>query len=99
MEGAKRSHVATSEIATLDHELGDDPVEGRALVSKALLASAQSTKVLGRPWDIFVEEVEHDAFRFGCITTQARPNISMELTQLVRWMITSAEGRAKWSGG
>jgi len=59
--------IATSEIATLDHEFGNDPVEDGALVSKALLASAESTEVLDRPWDIVVEEVEHDAFRFGAV--------------------------------
>jgi hypothetical protein len=93
VEGAKRSHVATSEIATLDHELGNDPVEARTLVSEALLASAESTKVLGRLWDIFIEKVEHDAFRFGWIITQTGAKVSIKSTQLARWMMTSAESR------
>jgi hypothetical protein len=38
--------TASSKVSTLDHELVDDAVEGRALVSEALLASGQSTMPL-----------------------------------------------------
>jgi hypothetical protein len=40
-------YIATGEVTSLKHEIGDDAVEGRALVAKALLAGAESTEVLG----------------------------------------------------
>jgi hypothetical protein len=33
----KKTHVATGEVTTLEHELGNHTVEGRALVTLALL--------------------------------------------------------------
>jgi hypothetical protein len=48
------TYVATGEVTTLEHELGDDAVEGGALVVEglagiagALLASAESAEILG----------------------------------------------------
>ena len=37
-----RQTVMVGEVTTLDHEVLDDTVEGRALVAEALLASSQS---------------------------------------------------------
>lgn len=42
-----KTYVAVGEVTTLEHELGDDTVEDRALVAEALLAGAESTEVLG----------------------------------------------------
>jgi len=39
--------VAAREVTALAHEVGDDTVESRSLVTETLLASAQSTEVLG----------------------------------------------------
>lgn len=55
------SYVATGEVTTLKHEVGDDTVEGGALVAEALLAGAESAEVLGSLWDDVAEEVEVDA--------------------------------------
>jgi hypothetical protein len=48
------TYVATGEVTTLEHELGDDTVEGGALVVEGLaraagtlLTSAESAEVLG----------------------------------------------------
>lgn len=60
------SYVATGEVTTLEHELGDDTVEGRVLVTEALLARAKSAEVLGGLGDILVEEVEIDATLLSC---------------------------------
>lgn len=38
--------VALGKVTTLDHELLDNTVEGRALVAEALLASGKSSEVL-----------------------------------------------------
>jgi hypothetical protein len=53
------TYVATGEVTTLEHELGDDAVEGRALVVEglaraagALLTSAESAEVLGSLYHI-----------------------------------------------
>lgn len=42
VDGLAASSVTICEITTLDHELLDDTVEGRALISEALLAGSQS---------------------------------------------------------
>lgn len=55
------THVATGEVATLEHELGDDTVELGSRVAKALLARAESTEVLCRLGDDVVEELKVDA--------------------------------------
>jgi hypothetical protein len=55
------AYVATSEVTTLEHELWDDAVEGRAGITEALLASAESAEVLSGLWDNVVVEVEVDA--------------------------------------
>jgi len=52
--------ITTGEVATLQHELWDDSVEGRALVAEALLASAESTEVLGSLGNYIVVEDEVD---------------------------------------
>lgn len=38
--------VALCEISSLDHELGDDSVEGGALEAETLLSCAQTTEIL-----------------------------------------------------
>lgn len=60
------TYVATGEVTTLEHEVGDDSVEGRTSVAEALLASAESTEVLSGLGDHVVEEVELDATRLLC---------------------------------
>lgn len=57
----KGTYVAAGEVTTLKHELGDDTVELGARVAEALLASAESTEVLGRLGDDVVVELEVDA--------------------------------------
>jgi hypothetical protein len=47
VDGLATSAVALGKVATLDHEILDDTVEGGALVAKALLASSKSSEVLG----------------------------------------------------
>ncbi len=61
------SAIASSEVAALDHELLDDPVETRAFVvqrlarlADTLLASAQGTEVLGRLGHYIVVQLECD---------------------------------------
>jgi len=54
------SAITTSEVTTLQHELRDDSVEGRALVTEALLAGAESTEVLGSLGNYIVVEDEVD---------------------------------------
>jgi hypothetical protein len=61
VDGLATSAVATGEVTTLKHEVRDDSVERRALVAETLLASAESTEVLGGLGDDIVEEVEVNA--------------------------------------
>ncbi len=62
----KRTYVATGEVTTLEHELGDDAVEGRALVAEAVLASAELNEVPGGLGDNVVVEREVDAAALLC---------------------------------
>jgi hypothetical protein len=61
VDGLATSAVATGEVTTLKHELGDDAVEGRALVAEALLAGAKGAEVLGRLGDDIIVQIEVDA--------------------------------------
>jgi len=60
------THIATGEVTTLKHELRDDTVEFGALVSKTLLASAESTEILSCLGDDVVEDLEVDATVLFC---------------------------------
>ena len=55
------TYVAAGEVTTLEHKVRNDTVELGTSVSKALLAGAESTEVLGGLGDDIVEEVEVDA--------------------------------------
>lgn len=55
------TNVATGEVTSLEHELRDNAVEGRASVSETLLAGAESAEVLSSLWDNVIVEVEVDA--------------------------------------
>lgn len=60
------THVATGEVTTLEHELGDDAVEGRALVAEAVLAGAKLQEVTGGLGDSIVVELEVDLGLLVC---------------------------------
>jgi hypothetical protein len=60
------TYIATSEITTLKHEVGDDAVELGTGVAKALLASAEGTEVLYRLGYDIVEKLEVDAALLRC---------------------------------
>jgi hypothetical protein len=49
----------------LQHELRNDAVKLASLVAEALLASAESTEVLGSLWDYIVIEIEVDTTPLG----------------------------------
>lgn len=55
------TYVSAGEVTTLDHEAWDDAVEARALVSEALLASAESFEVGSSLGDNIIVELEVDA--------------------------------------
>jgi len=61
IDGLATGAVVLGEVTALDHEVLDDTVEDRALISKALLASSQSSEVLGRLGDSLAIETDHDA--------------------------------------
>ena len=60
------SYVATGEVTTLEHELGDHTVELGAGVAEALLASAESAEVLSGLGDNIIVEGEVDAAGASC---------------------------------
>jgi hypothetical protein len=60
------SYVATGEVTTLKHELGDHTVELGAGVAEALLAGAESAEVLSGLGDNIIVEGEVDAAGASC---------------------------------
>ena len=68
VDGLAAHTVSVSEVTTLKHEVRDDSVEARSLVvegfargSNALLASTESTEVLGGLGNGLTEKTEQDA--------------------------------------
>lgn len=45
VDGLSTSAIVVCEVTSLQHEVGDHPVEGRVLVAKTLLAGAQGAEV------------------------------------------------------
>lgn len=86
VDGLATSAVATGEVTTLEHELGDDTVEGRALVSETLVALAQLHEVLGGLWDDVVVEVEVNS-----------PILNFKMGTNVSNCLSIASGRVKRS--
>lgn len=65
-----KTHIASSEVTTLDHEVGDDAVESRLPVAFTGRSLAELTKVLGGLGDILIEEVKHNTADLGCHGTK-----------------------------
>jgi len=68
VDGLAASAVATGEVTTLEHKVGDDAVELVELgvgVTETLLASAEGTEVLDRLGDDVVVELEVDTSSAG----------------------------------
>lgn len=61
----RTTHIAASEVTSLEHEFGDHTVEFRVFVAEALLARAQRAEVLDGLGDNVIEEVEVDATRLS----------------------------------
>jgi hypothetical protein len=61
------TYIATGEVATLEHKVGDDTVETRAGVALlGIRLGAEGTEVLGRLGDRLIEELEVDAAALLC---------------------------------
>jgi hypothetical protein len=60
VDGLATSAVATGEVTTLKHEVGDDAVEGGAGIAEAVLASAELAEVAGGLGNDVIVEVEDD---------------------------------------
>ena len=53
--------VVVGEVASLQHELGDDAVKARSLVAKALFFGAQDPEVARCFGHNVIKKLEHDA--------------------------------------
>lgn len=56
IDALSTSAIATGEVTSLNHEVLDNAVEGRALVTKALLAGSKSSEVLGGLYSIVYQD-------------------------------------------
>ena len=61
INGLSARSVVLRKVATLEHESGDDTVEGGTGVAEAVLARAEFAEVLCGLGDVVVEELHHDA--------------------------------------
>ena len=59
--GLSTSAVTPGEITSLDHEAFDDPMEGRLLITKALLPRRQGAEVFNGLRDCSAVKTHHDA--------------------------------------
>ena len=67
--------VTGGEVTTLKHELGDDTVEGRALVAETGSASAELAEVLGGLGNDVIVELEGDASRRGAVVGDVEKDV------------------------
>ena len=61
LTGLATGTITLGEVTALDHELLDNTVEGRALITEALLAGGESAEVLGGLGDSLAIETNDDA--------------------------------------
>jgi len=74
IDGLAAGAVTSSEIATLAHELRDDTMKSRRLVPEALLAGAESAKILGGLGDDVGAESHLDAAGGGATDGHVKEN-------------------------
>ena len=60
VDGFATSSIVICEVATLAHEVGNDPVKGGSFEAKALLSSAKSTEVLSGLWDNIASQLKKE---------------------------------------
>lgn len=64
----KTTHIVPLKVASLEHEIRNDAVEGRALIVKlgVFLARAELPEVLRRPWGYVVVQLKVDPASLLC---------------------------------
>ena len=67
--------IAIREVPTLYHEFLDDTVEGRSLVTKAFLSSAESSEVFGGLWDRLAVKTDHDSAQWLIAVSDIKVNL------------------------
>jgi len=67
VDGLATSSIVVGEVASLTHEVWNDPVEGRSLKSESLLSRAESTEVLGGFRDDFRPQLHGDPTQGGSV--------------------------------
>ena len=80
VDGLAPGAVAGSEVSSLAHEVGDDAVEGGALVAEALLSGAESTEVLGSLGDHVIPQLRQEDISNVVKTTDFESNPNYKRT-------------------
>ena len=60
VDGLATSAVSPGEVTTLDHEVGNDAVESRALIPEAALSGGESLEVVRRARHLVAVETDDD---------------------------------------
>lgn len=74
VDGLATGTVAAGEVTSLEHELGDDAVEGGTGITEALLASAESTEVLSALGGNIGAELHDNATHGGTVLGDIEEN-------------------------
>ena len=74
--------VTLGEVATLEHELGDDTVESRPSVTETILACGKLTEVARRLGHNVVTELEDDAASGGATNGDIELYVQSALVEL-----------------
>ena len=80
VDGLAPGAVAGSEVSSLAHEVGDDAMEGGALVAEALLSGAESTEVLGSLGDHVIPQLRQEDISNVVKTTDFESNPNYKRT-------------------
>lgn len=79
VDGTAAVAVGQIGVTTLEHEVGDDTVEGNTLVAEALLTGAQGLEVGRGLGDDVVVELELDSWLFGAVDGGVEEDLGAEL--------------------
>jgi len=75
VDGLATSAVASGEITTLTHEVGDDTVELGALETESLLTSAEGTEVLCSLGHDISSQLHHDPASWLVVDSHVEENL------------------------
>jgi len=84
VNGLASGPIAVGEVTPLTHKVGNNPMEYRALVAKALLPRAEGTEVLGRFGGDVLPQLNDDPSDGGTVRGQVEKDLDRHGSLFVR---------------